>query len=181
MDDKKPATLQTYGLMSVITLALGTLAVGTDVFIVAGFLPAMAQSLNVSAANAGQSVTVSAVDICNSGPGVGSGHRKDPAPRPACRFAPHPLSCQPGDCLVTRPAGLACHSGPGRNRGRNVHARRDGSQCGMSALGPARQSACDRWLGPRRIHRSRCPARRTDQDGWVGELLCLCSPPRSWW
>jgi len=38
MDDKKPATLQTYGLMSVITLALGTLAVGTDVFIVAGFL-----------------------------------------------------------------------------------------------------------------------------------------------
>ena len=38
MDDKKPATLQTYGLMSVITLALGTLAVDTDVFIVAGFL-----------------------------------------------------------------------------------------------------------------------------------------------
>jgi predicted MFS family arabinose efflux permease len=47
--------------MSVITLALGTLAVGTDVFIVAGFLPAMAESLDVSAANAGQSVTVFAV------------------------------------------------------------------------------------------------------------------------
>jgi len=68
MDDKKPATLQTYGLMSVITLTLGTLAVGTDVFIVAGFLPAMAQSLNVSAANAGQSVTVFAVTFATLAP-----------------------------------------------------------------------------------------------------------------
>ena len=68
MDDKNPATLQTYGLMSVITLALGTLAVGTDVFIVAGFLPAMAESLNVSAANAGQSVTVFAVTFATLAP-----------------------------------------------------------------------------------------------------------------
>ena len=68
MDDKNPATLKTYGLISVITLALGTLAVGTDVFIVAGFLPAMAQSLNVSAANAGQSVTVFAVTFATLAP-----------------------------------------------------------------------------------------------------------------
>jgi predicted MFS family arabinose efflux permease len=61
MDHGKPDTPGTHGLMSAITLALGTLAVGTDVFIVAGFLPAMAESLEVSAANAGQSVTVFAM------------------------------------------------------------------------------------------------------------------------
>ncbi|WP_214321061.1 MFS transporter [Nonomuraea sediminis] len=40
------------------TLAVGTFAVGTDAFVVAGFLPAMAASLDVSPAAAGQSVTV---------------------------------------------------------------------------------------------------------------------------
>ncbi len=42
-------------------LALGTFAVGTDAFVVAGFLPAMAHSLHVSPATAGQSVTVFAI------------------------------------------------------------------------------------------------------------------------
>ncbi|MFI9553818.1 MFS transporter [Nonomuraea endophytica] len=39
-------------------LALGTFAVGTDAFVVAGFLPEMAADLRVSEAAAGQSVTV---------------------------------------------------------------------------------------------------------------------------
>lgn len=39
-------------------LALGTFAVGTDAFVVAGFLPAMSSGLDVSIAAAGQSVTV---------------------------------------------------------------------------------------------------------------------------
>ncbi|MFI6900444.1 MFS transporter [Nonomuraea sp. NPDC050394] len=42
-------------------LALGTFAVGTDAFVVAGFLPEMAADLRVSEAAAGQSVTVFAV------------------------------------------------------------------------------------------------------------------------
>lgn len=42
-------------------LALGTFAVGTDAFVVAGFLPAMSQDLGVSVAAAGQSVTVFAI------------------------------------------------------------------------------------------------------------------------
>ncbi|AWL42376.1 MULTISPECIES: MFS transporter [Streptomyces] len=46
------------GLSSTLVLALGTFAVGTDAFVVAGFLPSMADSLHVSAARAGQSVTV---------------------------------------------------------------------------------------------------------------------------
>ncbi|GAA3470466.1 MFS transporter [Nonomuraea roseola] len=41
-----------------LVLALGTFAVGTDAFVVAGFLPEMAASLHVSEAAAGQSVTV---------------------------------------------------------------------------------------------------------------------------
>src|SRR5690348_6008651 len=49
------------GLASTLVLALGTFAVGTDAFIVAGFLPAMARTLHVSAGAAGQSVTVFAV------------------------------------------------------------------------------------------------------------------------
>ncbi|MFI7230883.1 MFS transporter [Nonomuraea angiospora] len=44
-----------------MVLALGTFAVGTDAFVVAGFLPAMARSLQVTEAIAGQSVTVFAV------------------------------------------------------------------------------------------------------------------------
>ncbi|MFC7588479.1 MFS transporter [Nonomuraea antimicrobica] len=44
-----------------MVLALGTFAVGTDAYVVAGFLPAMASSLNVSTATAGQSATVFAI------------------------------------------------------------------------------------------------------------------------
>jgi predicted MFS family arabinose efflux permease len=44
-----------------MVLALGTFAVGTDGFVVAGFLPDMAASLHVTTASAGQSVTVFAV------------------------------------------------------------------------------------------------------------------------
>ncbi|MEV7929915.1 MULTISPECIES: MFS transporter [unclassified Kitasatospora] len=46
------------GLSSTLVLALGTFAVGTDAFVVAGFLPSMAQDLHVSPATAGQSITV---------------------------------------------------------------------------------------------------------------------------
>ncbi|MFD6426557.1 MFS transporter [Streptomyces sp. NPDC060198] len=46
------------GLSSTLVLALGTFAVGTDAFVVAGFLPSMAEELHVSTAAAGQSVTV---------------------------------------------------------------------------------------------------------------------------
>ncbi|SPL93383.1 MFS transporter, DHA1 family [[Actinomadura] parvosata subsp. kistnae] len=42
-------------------LGLGTFAVGTDAYVVAGFLPAMARSLEVSESTAGQSATVFAV------------------------------------------------------------------------------------------------------------------------
>ncbi|MFD4999382.1 MFS transporter [Streptomyces buecherae] len=46
------------GLAATFVLALGTFAVGTDAFVVAGFLPDMARSLHVSSATAGQSITV---------------------------------------------------------------------------------------------------------------------------
>jgi DHA1 family inner membrane transport protein len=46
------------GLTATFILALGTFAVGTDAFVVAGFLPQMAESLRVSESAAGQSVTV---------------------------------------------------------------------------------------------------------------------------
>ncbi|HTN97061.1 MAG TPA: MFS transporter [Nordella sp.] len=52
---------QTNGLSSVLVLALGTFAVGTDAFIVAAFLPSMAEGLGVTPAAAGQSVTVFAL------------------------------------------------------------------------------------------------------------------------
>lgn len=52
---------QNNGLGSVLILALGTFAVGTDAFIVSAFLPSMAESLGVSTAMAGQSVTVFAL------------------------------------------------------------------------------------------------------------------------
>ncbi|MEU3567229.1 MFS transporter [Kitasatospora sp. NPDC036755] len=48
----------TSGLPSTLVLALGTFAVGTDAFVVAGFLPAMAADLRVTPATAGQSITV---------------------------------------------------------------------------------------------------------------------------
>ncbi|WP_327268560.1 MFS transporter [Streptomyces sp. NBC_01218] len=46
------------GPSSILVLALGTFAVGTDAFVVAGFLPSMAGELHVSTAAAGQSITV---------------------------------------------------------------------------------------------------------------------------
>ncbi|MDX3103333.1 MFS transporter [Nonomuraea angiospora] len=49
------------GSLPTMVLALETFAVGTDAFVVAGFLPAMARSLQVTEAIAGQSVTVFAV------------------------------------------------------------------------------------------------------------------------
>lgn len=56
------------GLSSTIVLALGTFAVGTDAFVVTGFLPEMARSLHVSAQAAGQSVTVFAVAYAAGSP-----------------------------------------------------------------------------------------------------------------
>ncbi|HWX48452.1 MAG TPA: MFS transporter [Roseomonas sp.] len=50
-----------FGLASTLVLALGTFAVGTDAFVVAAFLPAMAQGLAVTPAAAGQSVTAFAL------------------------------------------------------------------------------------------------------------------------
>ncbi|MFD7656135.1 MFS transporter [Actinosynnema sp. NPDC059797] len=50
--------LSSRGLTPTFILALGTFAVGTDAFVVAGFLPQMAESLRVSESTAGQSVTV---------------------------------------------------------------------------------------------------------------------------
>ncbi|MFD8937213.1 MFS transporter [Streptomyces sp. NPDC059578] len=49
------------GLPSTLVLALGAFAVGTDAFIVAGFLPSMAEDLRMSSATAGQSITVFAI------------------------------------------------------------------------------------------------------------------------
>ena len=55
------ATPPRRGLPSTIVLAFGTFAVGTDAFVVTGFLPEMARTLDVSPQAAGQSVTVFAV------------------------------------------------------------------------------------------------------------------------
>ncbi len=49
------------GLVVILILAFGTFAVGTDAFIVARFLPALARTLAVSVATAEQSVTVFAL------------------------------------------------------------------------------------------------------------------------
>lgn len=53
-------------------LALGTFAVGTDAFVVAGFLPAMSRELGVSVAAAGQSVTVFAISYAVLSPLIAS-------------------------------------------------------------------------------------------------------------
>lgn len=50
-------------LMSTVVLALGTFAVGTDIFVIAGFLPSMAESLHASTAEVGQSVTAFAISF----------------------------------------------------------------------------------------------------------------------
>lgn len=49
------------GLLAVSILAVGTFAIGTDAFVVTGFLPDMAQSLNVPTSAAGQSLTAFAI------------------------------------------------------------------------------------------------------------------------
>ncbi|MEV8639289.1 MFS transporter [Streptosporangium sp. NPDC051023] len=46
------------GLSSTLVLALGTFAVGTDAFVLTGFLPSMAKTLKVTETVAGQSLTV---------------------------------------------------------------------------------------------------------------------------
>ncbi|MEV3984242.1 MFS transporter [Nonomuraea sp. NPDC049758] len=56
------------GLAPTLVLALGTFAVGTDAFVVAGFLPDLAASLDVTEGTAGQSVTVFAVAYALSSP-----------------------------------------------------------------------------------------------------------------
>ncbi|MFG1604784.1 MFS transporter [Actinoplanes sp. NPDC049265] len=68
--DTRPPTIASSGLRSTAVLALGTFAVGTDAFVVAGFLPAMSASLGVSAATAGQSVTVFALSYAVLAPVV---------------------------------------------------------------------------------------------------------------
>ncbi len=49
------------GLLAAGILAAGTFAVGTDAFVVTGFLPEMAESLDVSTSAAGQSLTAFAI------------------------------------------------------------------------------------------------------------------------
>lgn len=60
--DKRPNSSSelpmTTGLKAVVILAAGTFAVGTDAYIIAGFLPKMGRSLGVAQAAAGQSLTV---------------------------------------------------------------------------------------------------------------------------
>ncbi|MFJ1754934.1 MFS transporter [Kitasatospora sp. NPDC088134] len=56
------------GLRSATVLALGTFAVGTDAFVTAGFLPAVAASLHVSTAAAGQSVSLFAAGYALASP-----------------------------------------------------------------------------------------------------------------
>ncbi|MEU9607106.1 MFS transporter [Streptomyces sp. NPDC048057] len=58
------------GLGRTLVLALGTFGVGTDAFVLAGFLPDMAASLDVSTAAAGQAVTVFAVAYAVASPVV---------------------------------------------------------------------------------------------------------------
>ncbi|NEW53022.1 MFS transporter [Nocardia cyriacigeorgica] len=66
--DTDPTRTGTGGLGAVWMLGLGTFAVGTDAFVVAGFLPDMAESLSVSTAKAGQSITVFAVAYALTAP-----------------------------------------------------------------------------------------------------------------
>jgi predicted MFS family arabinose efflux permease len=58
---RTPQTAGAHGLGATAVLALGAFAVGTDAYVVAGFLPAMAGSLHVSQATAGQSATAFAI------------------------------------------------------------------------------------------------------------------------
>ncbi|MFF4192508.1 MFS transporter [Nonomuraea sp. NPDC001831] len=63
-----PNKTESRGLAPTLVLALGTFAVGTDAFVVAGFLPDLAASLEVTEGAAGQSVTVFAVAYALSSP-----------------------------------------------------------------------------------------------------------------
>jgi predicted MFS family arabinose efflux permease len=56
-----PAPVAQRGLGATLVLGLGTFAVGTDAYVVAGVLPGMARSLHVSVGAAGQSATVFAI------------------------------------------------------------------------------------------------------------------------
>ncbi|ACU73670.1 major facilitator superfamily MFS_1 [Catenulispora acidiphila DSM 44928] len=58
------------GLGRTLVLALGTFAVGTDAFVLAGFLPDVAASLHTSTASAGQAVTVFAAAYAVASPVV---------------------------------------------------------------------------------------------------------------
>lgn len=58
------------GLGRTLILALGTFAVGTDAFVLAGFLPDVAASLHTSTASAGQAVTVFAAAYAIASPVV---------------------------------------------------------------------------------------------------------------
>ncbi|MEZ0113185.1 DHA1 family inner membrane transport protein [Catenulispora sp. EB89] len=58
------------GLGRTLILALGTFAVGTDAFVLAGFLPDVATSLHTSTASAGQAVTVFAAAYAIASPVV---------------------------------------------------------------------------------------------------------------
>jgi predicted MFS family arabinose efflux permease len=58
------------GLGRTLVLALGTFAVGTDAFVLAGFLPDVATSLRTSTASAGQAVTVFAAAYAIASPVV---------------------------------------------------------------------------------------------------------------
>lgn len=62
----------------VTILALGTFAVSTDAFIVAGLLPSMATTLRVSVAAAGQSVTIFAMTYAVFAPILATGAAKIP-------------------------------------------------------------------------------------------------------
>lgn len=62
----------------VTILALGTFAVSTDAFIVAGLLPSMATTLQVSMAAAGQSVTIFAMTYAVFAPILATGAAKIP-------------------------------------------------------------------------------------------------------
>lgn len=55
-----------------VVLATGTFAVGTDAFVIAGLLPSIAESLQVSVGRAGQLVTVFALAYAISAPLVGA-------------------------------------------------------------------------------------------------------------
>ncbi|MFM0337124.1 MFS transporter [Paraburkholderia fungorum] len=59
---------RTYSLV----LALGTFAVGTDAFVIAGVLPSIASTLNVSTASAGQLVTVFSLTYAIAAPILGA-------------------------------------------------------------------------------------------------------------